>query len=261
MKKTVLILMFFLLYAGVHSQTLSPRLIASAGGSSSVAGGTVSWSIGETNIATLTSGTTVLSQGIQQPEVDILTGSITGTAFCAGVAVSVPFTASGYYGSGNVFTAQLSNSTGSFASPIDIGTFTATGSGNITVTIPTATLQGTSYRIRVIANLPGFMGLDNGANFTVNPSPIPIITGSPDNFYDVPKLATYQYSTPANAGDLYSWSAPGLKGYCSANAKNCVNILFEDPCGSYGQWTINVIETNPSTGCSATATKLIYITP
>ena len=101
----------------------------------------------------------------------------------------------------------------------------------------------------------------NVSKITVNPAPLPVITGSPNNFYDVPKGATYQYSTPANAGDLYSWSAPGLKGYCSANAKNCVNIQFEDPCGSYGQWTINVTETNPSTGCSATATKLIYITP
>ena len=111
MKKTVLILMFLLLYAGVHSQTLSPRLIASAGGSSSVSGGTVSWTMGETNIATFISGTTILSQGIQQPEVDMFTGSITGTAFCAGVAVSVPFTASASYSSSSeddlwIFWAQ-----------------------------------------------------------------------------------------------------------------------------------------------------------
>ena len=145
------------------AQTLTPKAISTSGGSSSVAGGTVSWSIGETNIATLTSGTTVLSQGIQQPEVDILTGSITGTAFCAGVAVSVPFTASGYYGSGNVFTAQLSDGYGNFASPVNIGTLTSTASASITATIPLNTANSNAYRIRIISNHPNYIGKDNGA--------------------------------------------------------------------------------------------------
>ena len=210
MKKTVLILMFFLLYAGVHSQTLSPRLIASAGGSSSVSGGTVSWTMGETNIATFISGTTILSQGIQQPEVDILTGSITGTAFCAGVAVSVPFTAIGYYGGSNVFTAQLSDGSGSFASPVNNGTLTSTVSGTVSATIPANTASGTGYRIRVTANLPNYTGLDNGADITVRPqfTTGEITTTGETICYNASPAAAIGNATDASGGDLsitYSW--------------------------------------------------------
>jgi hypothetical protein len=210
MKKTVLILMFFLLYAGVHSQTLSPRLIASAGGSSSVSGGTVSWTMGETNIATFISGTTILSQGIQQPEVDILTGSITGTAFCAGVAVSVPFTAIGYYGGSNVFTAQLSDGSGSFASPVNIGTLTSTVSGTVSATIPANTASGSGYRIRVTANLPNYTGLDNGADITVRPqfTTGEITTTGETICYNASPAAAIGNATDAIGGDnsiTYSW--------------------------------------------------------
>jgi hypothetical protein len=192
------------------AQTLTPKAISTSGGSSSVAGGTVSWSIGETNIATLTSGTTVLSQGIQQPEVDILTGSITGTAFCAGVAVSVPFTASGYYGSGNVFTAQLSDGSGNFASPVNIGTLTSTVSGTVSATIPANTASGSGYRIRVTANLPNYTGLDNGADITVRPqfTTGEITTTGETICYNASPAAAIGNATDASGGDLsitYSW--------------------------------------------------------
>lgn len=81
----------------------------------------------------------------------ISTGAITGVAFCAGAAVSVPYTATGTFTGGNVFTAQLSNSSGSFASPTNIGTISSTSSGTISATIPGATPAGAGYRIRLLA--------------------------------------------------------------------------------------------------------------
>ena len=270
--------MFFLLYAGVHSQTLSPRLIASAGGSSSVAGGTVSWTMGETNIATFISGTTILSQGIQQPEVDILTGSITGTAFCAGVAVSVPFTASGYYGSGNVFTAQLSNGSGSFASPVNIGTLTSTVSGTVSATIPANTASGTGYRIRVTANLPNYTGLDNGADITIRPqfTTGEITTTGETICYNASPAAAIGNAADASGGDLsitYSWRS-SADGYAAAidgaiestylpsgtfttttsykrYAKD--NTCNTTPEVSTGTWTVTVIEL-PVAGTNGTLT-------
>ena len=129
---------------------------------------------------------------------------------------------------------------------------------------PAAITQTTWYkRLAIVDCNSDWTGASesNVITITVSPVPTPVITGSPDNNYIVPKLATYQYSTPLVAGDLYSWSAPGLKGYCSATAHNCINVHFLDPCCVYGQWTINVTESNPSTGCSTTATKNIYINP
>lgn len=99
-----------------------------------------------------------------------ITGSpITGSPFCPGSLVSIPFTITRTYTSGNIFTAQLSGSTGSFASPVNIGTLTSTTAGTISGTIPAGTSSGNGYRIRVISSAPVITGTDNGSNLTVNP--------------------------------------------------------------------------------------------
>ncbi len=64
------------------------------------------------------------------------------------LAYTVPCT----FPAGNVFTAQLSNASGSFASPVAIGSVTATGGGNITCTIPAGTPAGTGYLIEVVSS-------------------------------------------------------------------------------------------------------------
>ena len=87
-----------------------------------------------------------------------ITCSVSSTSFCSESSVIVIFSASGTYTSGNVFTAQLSNAAGSFTSPVNIGTLTATMSGTISVTIPSNTASGTGYRIRVIASNPSIIG-------------------------------------------------------------------------------------------------------
>lgn len=102
-----------------------------------------------------------------------ITCSVASTSFCSGTSVTVTFTASGTYASGNVFTAQLSNAAGSFTSPVNIGTLTATMSGTISATIPGNTTYGTGYRIRVMALNPSTIGVDNGVNITLYPNITP----------------------------------------------------------------------------------------
>jgi hypothetical protein len=82
-----------------------------------------------------------------------LVGS-TPTTWCKNTAFNIPFTAEGTYNSGNVFTAQLSNASGSFASPTTLGTLTGTTSGTITATIPNAISLGSGYQIRVVTSNP-----------------------------------------------------------------------------------------------------------
>ena len=85
-----------------------------------------------------------------------------------GASVSVPFTSVGTFNAGNVYTAQLSNAAGSFASPISIGTVTSTAnSGTIAATIPAGTAAGTGYRIRVVSSNPVVTGTDNTVNLSV----------------------------------------------------------------------------------------------
>ncbi len=107
-----------------------------------------------------------------------ITCSVSTTSFCSGSSVTVTFTASGTYVSGNVFTAQLSDASGSFASPVSIGTLTAIASGTFSGLIPNNASTGIGYRIRVIASNPSTIGTDNGVNITVNQLPNPILAGN-----------------------------------------------------------------------------------
>jgi hypothetical protein len=102
----------------------------------------------------------------------ITTGTINPSSYCPGQTVNVPFTISGDFNAGNVFTAQLSNATGSFAAPTNIGTLASTTGGTIAATIPMGTPAGTQYRIRVVSNNPTVTGTDNGVNIVVLGSPI-----------------------------------------------------------------------------------------
>ena len=98
--------------------------------------------------------------------------AIIGSPFCVsastGASVSVPFTSVGAFNAGNVYTAQLSNAAGSFASPVSIGTVTSTAnSGTITATMPAGTVAGTGYRIRVVSSNPVVTGTNNTVDLTV----------------------------------------------------------------------------------------------
>ncbi len=99
--------------------------------------------------------------------------TIAGSPFCVtsttGSAVSVGFTSVGTFTAGNVYTAQLSNASGSFTAPVAIGTLTSVAnSGTISATIPANTATGTGYRIRVVSSTPSTTGSNNGSNLVVN---------------------------------------------------------------------------------------------
>ena len=81
-------------------------------------------------------------------------GSLGATSYCGGTVITVPYSSSGItFNSGNVFTVQLSNASGSFTTPTSIGTLTSTAaSGNINATIPN--VSGNGYRIRVRSSNP-----------------------------------------------------------------------------------------------------------
>jgi hypothetical protein len=111
----------------------------------------------------------------------ITTGSV-NTTQSPGDALTVNYTIKGVFNAGNVFTAQLSNSSGSFTSPVDIGSVVSTSSGSISAVIPSNTVNGSAYRIRVVSSNPAVIGSDNGQNITIGTAVCLIPTGgSVDN--------------------------------------------------------------------------------
>ena len=92
------------------------------------------------------------------------------TEYCAGNNIMVDYVISGgISGLSNIYIAQLSDGSGSFISPLNIGQLTSNTSGTIFATIPTNAVFGIGYRIRVVGSNPPIIGPDNGLNLRINP--------------------------------------------------------------------------------------------
>ncbi|MEI8202225.1 MAG: hemoblobin-interacting domain-containing protein, partial [Bacteroidota bacterium] len=101
-------------------------------------------------------------------QITVTTSAIASSTCYIGAPLNVPFTlGTGTFYNNNTWTAQLSDATGSFASPITIGTLTGTTAGTISAVIPAGTAPGTGYRVRVIGSQPASVGTDNGTNLTL----------------------------------------------------------------------------------------------
>ncbi|WP_165917388.1 beta strand repeat-containing protein [Flaviaesturariibacter aridisoli] len=169
-------------------------------------------------------------------------GSISGSPFCAGATVSVPYTATGI-NAGNTYTAQLSDASGSFASPTSIGTAAGNASsGTISAVIPTGTTSGTGYRIRIVANDPSVTSSDNGSNLTINPKPSAAITAFTNiSCFGGNNGSLTVTASGGTAGYTYSWSPSGGTGSTASNL-------------SAGSYTVTVSDTK---GCQATASQTL----
>jgi hypothetical protein len=127
----------------------------------------------------------------------ITTGSVR-TPVCAGSSISVPFTITGSFTAGNVFTAELSSSTGSFTIPVTIGTLNSTQNGAIVASIPSR--AGTGFRIRVVGGNPVVVGSSVSITLVANPFPTISVSG-PTTFCNGSSVVL-----TASAGSSYLWN-------------------------------------------------------
>ena len=139
----------------------------------------------------------------------ITAGTISGSPFCvtasAGSSVTVPFTSVGTF-SGNTYTAQLSDASGSFTAPVNIGTLVSdANSGNITATIPAGIATGAGYKIRVISSSPAVVGSSSSA-ITINFAANSITPGTTQNIVTGANgaiLTVAEQSTPSSRTWFY----------------------------------------------------------
>ena len=96
---------------------------------------------------------------------------LASTSFCPNSGVLIDFTAVGVFNPPNVFTAELSDAFGSFASPTSLGTIASTTSGTVNATIPFGTPAGSGYLIRVNSDDPPMIGVTYGTSLTIFPQP------------------------------------------------------------------------------------------
>lgn len=177
----------------------------------------------------------------------ITTGTPTpAPAYCAGATFTLPYSISGSYTAGNTFTAQLSDGTGSFASPTNIGSVTTTSAGNINCTVPAGATTGVGYLIRVISSTPSITGTTYGP-FTINPLPVP----APSNTGPYCAGGTIQLNAAAGSAD-YDWVGP--LSYAQTNTQN--PTIASATTGMSGVYTVTA---TTSAGCSATATTTVSV--
>ncbi|MFK7785705.1 MAG: hypothetical protein AB8B56_11345 [Crocinitomicaceae bacterium] len=104
----------------------------------------------------------------------ITTGAVSGGPFTVDCtnsltdAGTIAFTSSGTFNAANVYSVQLSDGTGSFASPTTIGTLASTAnSGTISITIPSTAASGVGYLIRIISDDPAVTGSNSTTAITI----------------------------------------------------------------------------------------------
>lgn len=137
---------------GIQAQTARSNLVLAVGT------GGKGWTITDGGLNSTTCG--LAANTISNP-------TFTGSAFCAGTTVNVSFTTTGTFGGANQFNVLLSDANGSFSSSQTIGT--SASAGNVTCTIPSNTVGGENYRIKVVSTNPVVSGNNNNAPLTVNP--------------------------------------------------------------------------------------------
>lgn len=184
----------------------------------------------------------------------ITTGSVNGS-FCPGDSLWVPFTTSGTFNSGNVFTCQLSDNTGSFTSPTTIGTLTGTTAGTVSCYIPGGTPTGVAYRVRIVASNPTTTGTDNGNNLTINP---PSVGGTA-----IPNPATVctngstQIALSFQSGTITYWLTSTDSITWSTYTPAGANAAFNFTPTQTNTWFMAVVLKNPCEPDSSDPAKVV----
>jgi hypothetical protein len=182
----------------------------------------------------------------------ISTGVPTGVPVCVGESITIPYTASGTFTGGNVFTAQLSDEFGCFSNPVDIGSVTLTTSGSIDADVPLSTIAGTGYRVRVIAANPLIYGVPSSSSVTVNA--LPTVTASA-----MESVLCEGQSTVLTGGGAssYVWDNSAINGQSiSPSGTTTYTVIGTDVNGCENTASVQVT-VNPLPTVTAQATETV----
>ncbi|ACU08393.1 protein containing immunoglobulin-like domain [Flavobacteriaceae bacterium 3519-10] len=207
--------------------------------------------------------------------------NMSATSLCAGYPIEVPFKITHSYIEENVFKAQLSDASGSFATSTEIGQKKLTLTGvtdalsrsTITSVIPANTPAGSKYRIRVVSSVPAVMGEDNGVDLTVTSTPAP--TGPPSQIF-----CSNQNPTVSNlsaTGTVIKWYAAasggsplptttvlvnGTKYYASQTLNGCESVgRFEVTATVHSLPAVPGVITGSANQCAGNTGQVYSIAP
>jgi hypothetical protein len=179
---------------------------------------------------------------------NFLTTDLAVTNVCLGSQLNVPYTAGGTFSAGNVFTAQLSDSSGSFASPLNIGTWASSVSSAIPATIPAGTASGSGYRVRVISSAPALVGTESLVYLTINALPAAPAT---TDIYSCGSSTVTLTASGAPAGGFYRWYyTPSLGSAIPGETSAAITVPAVSPSITY---YVSIVNSN---GCESSRTAV-----
>ncbi len=191
----------------------------------------------------------------------IVTSAISGSPFCAGANINVPYTITGAFSAGNIFTAQLSDANGNFTSALDIGSVASTSAGTISALIPFNQNAGILYRVRVISSTPFVVGSINADNLVISLGiNVPIFVGTtfcPGQTISInysvlnscgfpnvpPNIFTAQLSDPSG-----NFSNPTSIGTTLSNNSGTIISTVPTNAVAGSGYRIRIVSSNPGSG-------------
>ena len=204
----------------VFSQSVSPSVIGSAGNYSGVVGGmSISSNVGESAVTTVSNGTITLTQGFEQPFIQITVTSVTASpssTICAGSN-----------------TTLTVNSVGNNTVTTTYAWTPATGLNCTTCAHPVASpTANTTYSVTVAdgVNTPG----TGTITITVNLTPsVPVVTVNPN-----PACSGQTVSLTANSsGITYNWNGPS--GFVTSTQNPTIPNIGTAASGTYSVTSTN----------------------
>ncbi len=138
-----------------------------------------------------------------------LTISLSPLNICPGEKLNIILERNGlYFSSGNQFTAELSDASGSFASPLLLGTLNDTIPDTMLGEIPKLLPAGTGYKVRISTSNPAYTCFISAASLTVYPKPTVSYTFPNDS--QCYKWSRYYFTATASVSggtiDSYVWN-------------------------------------------------------
>jgi gliding motility-associated-like protein len=179
-------------------------------------------------------------------DVSLWRNNLSKTQYCTGDSINVPYRISGVIGPGNTFTAELSDSNGSFDSVWHvIGKIKSQNSGIIKCRLPSNLPYSSRYNVHVYSDTPNVTSYYNPQTITIYPYPDIKVK------YDTSACYGTNDTLRASGGVGYLWlPATGL-----SNNKIAGPIFKADTTRTYTLIAYNAL------GCADTAKLLIKVGP
>jgi hypothetical protein len=184
-------------------------------------------------------------------------------SYCAGTAISASFTIKGKFEEGNIFSIQLSDTTGSFINSQVIGSLSSTTPTTIIGSLPIDLPASKKYRIRVVGSNPRTIGTD-GSFFTVfaapkvkfdPPSPIKVCNSTFPITVNVTGGKSYEWRDGSTATNR-SITTPGWYYVTASNEATC-DRTDSIQVVSVPAAVASITPTKPTTFCEGGSVGLI----